>query len=181
MGIEKNQLISVLFMGASLFADSSSQAEIRPEQIYTADSKKNQKYIHEGIILGGDRSMIDIVVKDIRRAKNSGFERIVIDLTRTQNGEPTEIKHPPYYQLAVFPDERRFTLSLFGKPKLDFNPKKVLSTFKHSHVIQKVDLLPRLEDDSWTTSFELKSDSSVEVFELSQPTRIIIDVKPQKS
>jgi hypothetical protein len=38
-------------------------------------------------------------------------------------------------------------------------------------------LLPRLEDQTWTLAFELKSKSPVEVFELTKPVRIILDIK----
>jgi hypothetical protein len=38
-------------------------------------------------------------------------------------------------------------------------------------------LLPRLNDDSWTFVIGLKPRQSVEVFELSKPARIILDIR----
>jgi hypothetical protein len=72
-------------------------------------------------------------------------------------------------------------MSVWGRPKLHFNSKKVLAAFKRSSVIQNVVLLPRLEDDSWTFVFELKSESPVEVFELTQPVRVIMDIQRKKN
>lgn len=157
-----------------------ARGEIRPEKVHVADSKKTKAYIRDGLIIGGDRAIDDVTVKDIRRAKNQGFERIVIDLEGTQNGEAAGIQRPPYYQFAVTPDERRLVVTLWGRPKLNFNSKKVVAAFKKSTVIQNVMLLPKLEDNSWTFVFELKSDSPVEVFELSNPVRVIVDIQPKK-
>jgi hypothetical protein len=158
----------------------SAFGEIRPEKVFVADSKKTKAYIRDGLIVGGDRAIDDVVVKDIRRAKNPDFERIVIDLEGTQNGKATGIQRPPYYQFAVTPDERRLVVTIWGRPKLNFNSKKVVAAFKKSSVIQKVMLFPKLEDQSWTFVFELKSDSPVEVFELSNPVRVIVDIQAKK-
>ena len=168
----------VFAMGASLFWTTlSPRAEIRPDRVHAAVNKQLRAYIHDGLITGGDRMIDQVIVKDIRRSTNSKYDRIVMDLIGTQKGEPAAIKRPPYYQIAVTPDERRIIFTLWGNPKLDFDPKKILASFKHSSVIQNIVLLPRLEDQLWTFVIELKSDSPVEVFELSNPVRVIVDIK----
>lgn len=174
--------LAILFTGVFItLLEPLAQADIRPETVHVADMKKTKSYIRDGLIVGGDQQIDGVTVLDIRRAANKGFDRIVIDLETTQQGVPPKIQRPPYYQIAVTPDERRLVLSLFGKPKLRFNAKKVLSTFKHSAVIESVGLLPPLEDDVWTFVLELKSDSPVEVFELSNPVRIIVDIEQGRS
>lgn len=156
----------------------NSYPDVRPENVHSADTKKTKAYIHDGLIVGGgNKSKEPVIVKDIRRAVNPGFERIVIDLVNTTQGEPSAGQRPPYYQVAITPDEKRLVFTVWGKPKLGFNPKKVLASFKRSSVIQNIVLLPRLEDDVWMFVLELKSDSPVEVFELSNPTRVILDVQ----
>jgi hypothetical protein len=157
-----------------------ASADLRPERVHVAEAKKTKSYVRDGLITGGDRAVDDVVIKDIRRATNSGFDRIVIDLEGVKNGEPAGIQRSPYYQIAVTPDERRLIFSIWGRPKLNFDSKKVLNSFKRSSVIQNVVLLPRLEDDSWTFVFELKTDTPVEVFELSNPVRVIMDVQHRK-
>ena len=59
---------------------TASRADIRPEKVYVAENRKTQTYIKDGLISGGDSTIQDVVIKDIRRAKNPLFDRIVIDL-----------------------------------------------------------------------------------------------------
>src|SRR5689334_6769975 len=94
------------------------QAEIRPEKIFEADVKKTGVFVQDGIIRGGDQAINEVTVKDIRRANNSGFERIVIDLEGTRNGKTVAIPRPPYFQMSVTPSENRLTVSIWGSPRL---------------------------------------------------------------
>ena len=150
---------------------------LNSDQVHVVEPRKNKAYIKDGVFIGGDRAIDDVVVKDIRRAANLGFDRMVIDLEGNKNGEPAAISRPPYYQISVSPEEKRLTFTVWGRPKLHFNAKKVLAAFKKSPIIQKIELLPRLEDNSWTFTVNLKSGTPVEVFELSDPIRIIVDIR----
>lgn len=154
-----------------------AMTELKPENFHVAETKKTQFYIKDGMVVGGDQAIEEVTVKDIRRASNRGFERIVIDLIGNRNGEPAGIPRPPYFQVAVTPDERRLVVTVYGKPKLAFNAQRVIAAFKKSPNIKSVQLLPRLEDDSWTFVLETKSGNAVEVFELAQPSRVILDVQ----
>jgi hypothetical protein len=156
----------------------SALAELKPDKIFVAEGKKSKFYIKDGLITGGDRSIDEVVVRDIRRANNpGGFERIVIDLDGTHNGEPLAIARPPYYQLAVTPDERRLVFTVWGNPKLGFDSKKVIDAFRKSASVQNIVLYPRVEEGLWTFALELKGSTPVEVFELSDPVRIIMDLR----
>jgi len=152
-------------------------ADLRPEKIHVADAKKSKFYVKDGLIIGGDKAINEVVVRDIRRATNAGFERVVIDLEGNHNGEPAGIQRAPYYQIAVTPDERRLVFTLWGKPRLTFDSRKVVSAFRKSPAIQNVQLLPHLEEDSWTFVFEMKAGHPIEVFELSNPVRVIMDIQ----
>lgn len=145
--------------------------------MHAAQPKKSGTYVLDGVITGGDQAVNDVVVRDIRRASNAGFERIVVDLEATRGGEPVAIQRPPYYQVSVNPDERRLVFTVWGRPKLDFDAKRVLKAFRKSQVIQKIELLPSLEPDTWSFVAELKNGSPVEVFELSNPLRVIVDIR----
>ncbi len=171
-------LFSIL--GVSLLPPAVCSA-VRPEKVHLAELKKTQSYLHDGLFVGGDRAIADVVVRDIRRASNAGFERLVIDLEGSRNGEPVAMQRPPYYQIAVSPEERRIVFTLWGHSKLQFEARKVLNAFKKSRVVDRLELLPKLEEDSWTFVAGLKSgEESVEVFELSSPARIIVDIRPGK-
>ena len=155
----------------------AARAELRPDKVHVADSKKNQSYIRDGLITGGDKAIDEVVVKDIRRAANPGYERIVIDLEGTHDGEAAAIPRPPFYQISVTPDEKRIVVTIWGKPRLAFDSKRVVASFKKSSVIQDVQLMPRVEENTWSFVFGMKGDSPVEVFELTNPVRIIMDIK----
>jgi hypothetical protein len=163
------------------FSSTATRAEIRPEKIHLSDNKKTQNYLADGLIMGGDRAISGILVKDIRRALNPGYERVVLDLQGLENGEPSELPRAPYFQLAVNAEENRMVMTLWGQPKLGFNSKKVISAFKSSKIIKNVVLLPRIEDDSWTFVFEVAPHANVEVFELNKPVRLILDIQAKKS
>lgn len=156
-----------------------SYALIAPAKIHFSEAKKNRSYVSDGLILGGDRTVDEVSVKDIRHASNVGFERIVIDLDSSRGAEK-KVQRPPYYQVSINPEEKRLVFTLWGKAKLDFDPKKVISSFKQSSMIQNIMLLPTLEEDSWTFAISMKSTSPVEVFELTHPVRLILDFQKKK-
>lgn len=169
--------ISLGILWLQLGAHSLAWCDLRPEKVFLADDKKTKNYIKDGLITGGDQTTHDFTIKDIRHAKNSDYERLVIDIDTGHPAETTPIAHAPYYQVAITPDEKRLVVTLYGKPKLSFNAKKVAEAFKRSAKVQKINLLPLLDDESWTFSFDMKSGHPVEVFELSNPIRIILDIK----
>lgn len=152
-------------------------AELKPDRVHLAQGRKTGNYIADGMVNGGDQAINDVVVKDIRRAVNPGFERIVVDLQGTRGGEDAAIPRPPYYQVSVNPDESRIVVTIWGKPRLEFNSKKVVREMKKSNVVQSLDLLPPMDGDSWTFVANLKSKRPVEVFELTNPVRLILDIK----
>ena len=164
------------FLGFILI--SAAHADLKSDRVITADGKKAKLYLRDGLVTGGDKAIDEVVIKDIRRASNpAGYERIVIDLEGTRGGESVAIPRPPFYQVAVTPDERRLVFSIWGNPRLAFDSKKVVAAFKKSAVIESLQLYPRLEDRVWNFAMEMKKDRPVEVFELSNPVRIIVDIK----
>jgi hypothetical protein len=169
--------LSAAILVPMLLLGSGARAELRADSVHTAQAKKSGAYVRDGVVTGGDQAVTGVVVRDIRRAPNAGFERIVIDLQGNRDGEPVAIERPPYYQVSVNPDEKRLIFTVWGKPKLAFDSKRVLAAFRKSASILNLTLLPLLEPDSWTFVAELKSGSPIEVFELSNPVRIIIDVR----
>jgi hypothetical protein len=174
-------MVKILLVFASLLALAPvhASAELKPDKIYVAEGKKQKFYVRDGLITGGDRAISEVVVRDIRRANNpGGFERVVIDLEGTRSaGGGVAIERPPYYQLAVTPDERRLVFTVWGNPKLGFDSKKVIAAFKKSKAVENLVLYPRVEENLWTFAMELRSGNPVEVFELSDPVRIIVDIR----
>jgi len=142
-----------------------------------AQGRKTGNYVQDGLVTGGDQAINDVVVKDIRRAVNPGFERMVIDIQGTKSGEEAAIARPPYYQISVNPDENRLIITIWGKPRLELHSKKIMTEMKKSSVIQSLELLPPMDANSWTFVANLKAKHPVEVFELVNPVRVIVDIK----
>ena len=147
---------------------STAGAALEPNQVREALPKKTESYLKEGLISGGDREVSAGIVKDVRRATNGNFERIVVDL---------DSERAPYYQAAIDPSQRRILVTIFGSPKLAIDAKKVLEQFRKSALVARVEIFPVVEDDSWTFALYLRAAVPVEVFELTAPTRIIFDLK----
>lgn len=146
----------------------SGGAALEPNDVREALPKKTESYLKEGLVTGGDRQIQSGLIKNIRRASNGGYERIVIDI---------ESEKAPYYQVSVEPLNHRMITTIFGGPRLGLDAKKVVDAFRKSLVVSRVELFPKVEEDSWTFALYLKSSTPVEIFELSAPTRIIFDLK----
>lgn len=150
---------------------SESRAALLPEKVHVAEGRKSDAYIQDGLFVGGDRVVQDVVIKDLRRAMNpAGYERIVIDLEGSS-------ARTPYYQIAVNRDEKRLILTLWGHPKFSSNPQKIVGAFKKSPHVESIEFYPQVEDEFMTIVMNLKTTQPVEAFELSSPSRIIIDLK----
>src|SRR5689334_13469248 len=80
-----------------------AKSDLRPEKVFLADIKKSKSYVQDGLVTGGHSSIDQVVIKDIRRAPNPGFDRIVIDL-QGSHGDPA-VQGAPFYQVAVTPEE----------------------------------------------------------------------------
>jgi hypothetical protein len=154
-----------------------SQAAPRADKMRTVEGRKTGAYLKDGLYTGGDRAINDVEIQDIRRGPNAGFERLVIQLGEPRNTDSVAVERPPYYQVAVSTDESRAVITVFGRPRLGFDPRSVQAALKKSPHLAGVELLPKFEEDQWTFSVGLKGNGGVEVFELRQPTRIVLDIK----
>ncbi len=153
-------------------------AALQPEKIFEAPQFKRNIYYQEGMVVGGDGSIKNIIVHGMRYSKNQNYERLVIDLQENIHGDPSPLIQVPYYQLALLPDYHRLTLTLWGNPQLLFAKDKVLASIKTSPTLESIELLPVLDDKTWTFILHTKKAASAEIFSLS--ARLIIDLKLEK-
>lgn len=175
LDLEKPALLAlavVVWLGTAV-----AHAALGPDSVRVADGKKTEAYLKDGMVVGGDRAITHSVIRDIRRADNPQYERVVVDLEGTMNGEPAAVPRPPFFQAAITPDERRIVLSIWGQPDLKFDSARVQAAFKKSRAVSKVELLPKVDEQVWSFALNLKSEARVEVFELGAPTRIILDIR----
>lgn len=143
-------------------------AVVSADRIHTVESKKTQIYMKDGIFTGGNREAESATIKEIRRANNTGFERIVLDI---------ESPKIPYYQVSVDPTLKRVTMTVFGDPTLAFNAPAVVKAFQKSATVSRVDLYPKMDGSTFSMVMQLKGTTPIEVFELTSPNRIIFDLK----
>lgn len=179
----KLKFLSLLILMIGSSANSSTTPLVKSEEIHTAASKKTEFYIKDGLFTGGDESIADVVVLGIKRggdigkAGNPGYERVVVQLEGNRQGESTPLSRPPYYQVGVTEALARVQVTIQGAPKLAFNAKKVAEIFHTSKVVKNIDLYPVIEKGRWSFVLNLSSARPVEVFELSNPARIVLDIK----
>jgi hypothetical protein len=154
-----------------------AQGALDPERVHRAEGRKTEVYIREGIFAGGDRSVESVTVTGLRRGNNGRFERVVIDLGASRAGDPVALARAPFFQAGVRAKPRRVSLTLWGSPTLAFDTRRVQREFRQSRVIRRLELLPNLDGESWTFAMDLREDAAVEAFHLSDPARIIVDIR----
>lgn len=153
---------------------------LKPDKIHVADRQRTNTWVREGIITGGDGAVQDVAVRNIKHGlPGKGVERIVVELTGPQRSPLTRA---PYFQFAVTPELQQLSLTVFGSPKLQLDdPKMLQASFvkKSQFVENSVRIQDPIEKDRWNLSIPLKRSApvAVEVFELSNPLRIVIDIK----
>ena len=137
-------------------------------EVYRAEPKKTQVYIREGVIEGGSETVQSVFISNIRRSKNADFERVVLDV---------DSKQIPSFHISVEPNQKRLLITIKGNAKTSYDAPHVLGQFKKSLLIEKVELFPKLDEQHWTFSIRLKREVPVEAFTLSEPGRIVVDLK----
>ncbi len=139
---------------------------------------KKGVYLTEGAFSGGDRTVQDYRISNVRIGANpEGFDRVVIDVVGNLQGEKSIIARPPLFHVENTGKSKRTVITLFGKPKMEFSTSSAFAQAKKTASIQGIEFLPLIEDDRWTFSLLTKENTKVEAFELTQPARIIIDIK----
>lgn len=132
---------------------------------------KKNLYLSEGSVSGGDRAQSDFKVVSVRIAANpAGYDRVVIDLA--------DSKRPPFFMVQNDPVSNRVLVTLYGKAKLDFSSQTAIQSARKTKTIKKMEFIPLVESDRWMFSMECQTGVKSEVFELTDPSRIIIDLKP---
>ena len=132
---------------------------------------KKNVYLAEGAFSGGDRATSNFKVSNIRVAANpGGFDRVVVDFQNSSRA--------PFFMVQNDPTTRRVTVTIYGKVKLDFSMRTASQSAKKSKWIQSLEFIPLVEEDRFIFYAQTQKPVKTEVFELTGPARIIIDLKP---
>ena len=159
------------------FSASGESPSQKTHTIHAGTSEKDTPFWNDGLFTGGDSSIQQVIIKNIRYSIQPHHERMVIELSATQHGELAALTRPPLYQFFLDPKLNRLSLTFWGSPKLHFDPKKLHEMTQKSPLLSRLQLLPKLEEDLWTFGISMKKPIEVRVFELDSPTRIVIDIK----
>ena len=132
---------------------------------------KKGVYLKEGSFTGGDRMSSDVTLSNVRVAANpEGYDRIVVDFAK--------LERPPFFLVQNDPHSHRVVATIYGKVKADFSTQSAIQSAKKTKSIKKLEFLPVVEPDRLQFSAEVQGSVKTEVFELTGPARIIIDLKP---
>ncbi len=156
---------------ALLWTASPSIAAFDEHAFRPALRVKKDIYLQEGAFSGGDRLSSDVKIENVRIAANQGgFDRIVIDIAK--------LERPPFFMVQNNRDSRRIVATLFGKIKAEFSTQTAIQSARKTKSIKKIEFFPPMEQDRWMFAIDLQGPVKTEVFELTEPARIIIDLKP---
>ncbi len=156
----------------------TAHAQVDTQNFHSALKLKKGVYRSTGVITGGHRDSSDFRIQTIRIAENpEGYTRIVMELYGNRDGEKSTLQYPPYFQVQILSDLNQARITLYGKPKLEFSTTAAMQSSKKTKAIKNIEFLPLVENDRWTWTINTKSKIQAEVFELSSPARIIVDLK----
>jgi hypothetical protein len=159
------------FLIPSLLMASTALAQFDESAFRQALKVKKNVYLSEGSFSGGDRLSSDFKVLNVRVAANpGGYDRMVIDFSK--------LSRPPFFMVENDPNAHRVVVTLYGKVKLDFSTQTAIQAARKTKTIKNIDFLPIVEADRWMFVVNTQSPVKTEAFELTDPARIIIDLKP---
>ncbi len=146
-----------------LFVSMSFSQDLMSERIRKVVGKKRAVYFTKGIFYS-TTNKVSSTLKAVRHSYVAarGYERIVFDFNTTQT--------PKIY--GYFSDDMKkiyidfFDASLGGS----------IGSFGNSKFVDKIDFYP-VGDESLSTEIKLKKESSIDVFYLEKPGRLVIDIK----
>lgn len=134
------------------------------ERIRKIPAHKRSVYFEDGIFHNGATGTASIL-NSIRQnyAKRLGYERIVFDFSK---------EGVPKIYLNLNKKESKIYLDFF-KTQMGKN----LGSFGNSELVKSINVFP-FKDDALSMEIELKKKATIDVFTLSNPSRLVIDVKP---
>jgi hypothetical protein len=158
-------------------------ARFAPERVLTALTSSSEQFISNGVFQGGDRTVLESAIQNIQRqtVKGSHAERFVVQLQQLgqlEKGKAPLLQACPYYQVAIDPDNRRLSLSIWPQVADQLQIADLERQFVKSELIQKILLVPRLENEIWSLVFELKKTIEIQVYEQPSAQKIIIEARP---
>lgn len=165
----------------NLFSSSLAVAAEVPwedSDVRQALMAKKNVLLGAGAFTGGDGTIKDFRVTAMRAGTSpEGYDRFVIDLIGNEKGMASPLNRAPRFHVENIPGTKQVVISLFGQPKVEASIPNAQSSAKKTKFIEAVQVYPVLDDGTWTLALRTSEAVRTEVFELSKPSRIIVDLK----
>ena len=164
---------------ALLVVSAPARAAGKGTDVIAAGQAKRNVYVSDSVISGGDAQADPVALSNVRWAKNpAGYERLVVDLTG--EGQGWEKKSPPYFQVGHDTKQSAVTVSVRGISRRNVTGASLGKNLAKSALISKAYLAPGLEGDLASIEFQVRAPVDVEAFYLSNPPRIVVDVRSKR-
>lgn len=176
------KLKSIFLLAASftfILASRPVHAMFSPNEAKEVTSAKKNAYVMDGIMWGGDPLASPLAMQAVRWANNAdGYERIVLDLKGDGDGWKT--KTPPYFQVNLDASDHKIIIGVRGIYQRAFNADELNRSLKKSAMVASAYAAPQMEGDLATISLQTRRRVEAEAFYLTNPPRIIVDVRSKK-
>ncbi|MEH0859926.1 MULTISPECIES: hypothetical protein [Halobacteriovorax] len=158
-----NILKVLLLISIFSISNTANSQDLLNERIRKIPEKKRSIFFKKGIF-HSTNSNTSSVLKSIRHGNGSsrGYERLVFDF---------KTKEAPRVYGYKSEKENKIYIDFF-KTKLD----KKVGSFGTSKLVKKVDFYP-VGDDTLSAELVISGQHSIDVFTLTNPGRLVIDIK----
>ena len=139
-------------------------------------SSHESSYKSVGYFVGGNPSS-DLDIRRVRWHKHVGFERVVFDCYRYDGvlGRKTYVLSSDTGEYEIG-KEKKNALEIDGEIKGYRSFSAILPSFDKSKLIRSIELLNE-DNGAYLFTIHLKKSTPYKVFTLSNPARIVIDLK----
>jgi hypothetical protein len=168
--------LSVLII--AMFLAISALAEFSPHEVIPASKGKQEVYVMDAIIRGGDPMAVPVSLANIRWARKQDFERVVFDIEG--NGIGWESRIPPYFQVGLNPNKGRLSLDIKGINNRRIVQADIERVLAKSALVKRAYFAPKLQGELASLELTTKSTVDVEAFYLLNPPRIVLDLRAKR-
>jgi hypothetical protein len=154
-----------------------------PTQISTPTSLQNIKpHTTKSQTFTGGTVTDGLDIGTIRLGLNNGTTRLVFDSYKWNMNVKTptkKAKSSGHYNFKYDAKNRRITAVISGYRGFSALNATKPRFFRTSNMVEKIYLETYLDDSGYKFSIQLNQDAQVNVFELKEPARIIVDITPR--
>ena len=118
-------------------------------------------------------------IGNIRLGKHEESERLVLDVYKyNKDHVVTKAEKPGSYIYKYDPRSKRLHMTLKGYSTCSALGTKKMRSFKNSKLIDKITTTPTIRNKEVGIDIDLKRDSTINIFPLKEPARIVVDITP---